>query len=234
MTSAGVRGASGNPAAQDARGDDDRTAQAPLWNRAGLLFNLAVTVLDVGVAIAAFAVARSAGAGEATAYLIAGIGPVLGFLAVWVRAGALSGASVAILAFSVLSAFAALVGSRHPDALLYKDAVVTGLIGLIFAGSLLCPRPLAFHFGQRYATDGTHRGMQDWAAMWRYPDFRRANYAITVVWAVASMTEAIGKALIIRSAPFDVAYTWTQVLPWVATAIAVGLTVAVARHYAHT
>ncbi|WP_375483416.1 VC0807 family protein [uncultured Jatrophihabitans sp.] len=207
-------------------------AHGPTWNRAGLAFNVAVTVLDVGVAIAAFAVARDAGAGEATAYLIAGVGPVLGGVAVWVRAGKLSGASLAVFAFTALSAAAALVGSRDADALLYKDAAVTGLIGLIFGGSLLCRRPLAFYFGQRYATDGTHEGMQEWTGMWQYPRFRRAQYVITVVWAVAYLLEAAVQTLVVHASTFDVAYAWTQVLPWIATALAVAATVVLARHYA--
>jgi hypothetical protein len=207
-------------------------ARAFTWNRAGLMFNVLVTVLDVGVAIAVFALARSAGGSDVTAYLIAGIGPVLGSVAVWLRAGKFSGASLAVFAFTVLSAAAALVGSRNPDVLLYKDAVVTGLVGLVFAVSLLWPRPLAFYFGQRYATDGSRGGMQAWSRMWRYREFRRAQYAITVVWAVAYLLEAIAKTLIIHASTFDAAYAWTQLLPWIATAAAVGLTVMLARHYA--
>lgn len=198
--------------------------------RNGLIFNVAVTVLDVGVAIAAFQLTRGAGASEAVAYFVGSAGPLLGSLAVWLRAREWSGASIAILAFTVLSAVAALVGSHHADVLLYKDAVVTGLVGLVFAGSMLFPRPLAFYFGQRYATDGTHQGMEDWSGMWRYPLFRHAQYVITAVWAAVYLLEAAGKAYLIHSVGFDAAYTWTQVLPWAATTVALLATFAIARY----
>jgi hypothetical protein len=206
-------------------------AVLPTPGRSGLLFNIAVTAIDVGVALAAFQIARHAGASNAVAYFVGSAGPLLGSLAVWLRARELSGASIAVLAFTVLSAVVALAGSHDDDALLYKDAVVTGLIGLIFAVSMLFPRPLAFYFGQRYSTDGTHEGMEAWAELWRYRVFRRANYVITVVWAAAFVLEAAGKAWIVHSTAFSSAYTWTQVLPWAATAIAILMTIAIARHY---
>lgn len=217
---------------QDASGGVEDTGGPPSPGRAGMLFNIVVTALDVGVALAAFQLARHAGASDAIAYFVGSAGPLLGSLAVWLRARAVSGASIAILAFTVLSAVAALAGSHNAEALLYKDAVVTGLVGLIFAGSMLFPRPLAYYFGQRYSTDGSHAGMAAWAALWRYADFRRANYAITAVWAAAGLIEAVVKAYIIHTAGFDSAYIWTQILPWVAAAVAMALTIAIGRYYA--
>lgn len=213
---------------------DDNAGSVPTPGRVGILFNVAVTAIDVGLALAAFRLVRDAGASDAAAYFAGSVGPLLGSLAVWLRARQLSGASVAILAFTVLAAVAALVGSHNPDALLYKDAVVTGLVGLVFAASMLFPRPLAFYFGQRYGTDGTHEGMQAWARRWRHDAFRQANYAITAVWAGSYLLEAAGKAYIIHSAGFDSAYTWAQLLPWTAVGVATLLTIAIARHYART
>jgi hypothetical protein len=111
--------------------------------------------------------------------------------------------------------------------LLYKDAMATGLIGVIFAGSLLFPRSLAFYFGQRYATDGTHVGIEAWRRMWQYRAFRQAQYAVTTAWAVVYLIEAAALAYVIHSNGF----TATQVLPWTATGVAVALTIALARHY---
>lgn len=216
---------------ETATSGDDRPVNPPSPGRAGLLFNVAVTAIDVGVALLAFQLARHAGASNAVAYFVGSAGPLLGTLVVWLRARELSGASLAILAFTVLSSVAALAGSRNADALLYKDAVVTGLIGLIFAASVLFPRPLVYYFGQRYSTDGTHEGMEAWAALWRYETFRHANYAITAVWAGVFLIEAAGKAYIIHSESFSNAYTWTQILPWIATAVALLLTVVVGRYY---
>ena len=75
--------------------------------------------------------------------------------------------------------------------------------------------------------------MQAWVGMWSYPDFRRAHYAITALWAAANLLEAVGQALMVHPAGFNAAYTWTQILPLTATAAAILLTIAIARHHSH-
>jgi hypothetical protein len=46
--------------------------------------------------------------------------------------------------------------------------------------------------------------------------------------------EAAGKTYIIHTVAFTVAYTWTQILPWAATAVAIALTIVIARHYSRS
>ncbi|HEY7174835.1 MAG TPA: hypothetical protein VH442_07955, partial [Micromonosporaceae bacterium] len=46
------------------------SAGLPTPGRTGLLFNIAVTAIDVGVALAAFQIARHAGASNAVAYFV--------------------------------------------------------------------------------------------------------------------------------------------------------------------
>ncbi len=211
----------------------DRPPGGRRW-RGGLGFTVAVTALDIGGAIAAYQLARRAGASDAAAYLIGSVGPVCGAAVVWLRARAASGASIAVLAFTTLSALAVLVGSRNARMLLYKDSMVTALVGLIFAGSLLVTRPLAFYFGQRFFTDGTHEAINTWNQLWDDPRFRRANRQVTTVWAVSYLIAAAGKAWLIHLARFDTAYTATQILPIAAAGIATVLTIAITRHYART
>jgi hypothetical protein len=50
-------------------------------------------------------------------YLVGGIAPVLGGVAIWIKARKFSGASAAIFIFTFLSAIVALVGSTTPKAL---------------------------------------------------------------------------------------------------------------------
>lgn len=197
----------------------------------GIVFNIGVTVIDVGVAILAFQVARNLGASDAAAYMLGSVGPALGSIAVWVRAKKVSGASLAILAFTLLSALAVFIGSRRPEVLLYKDAVVTGIIGLIFAGSLLFRRPLVFYFLQRYATDGTQEGMERYNSLWRYRAFRHAHQVISLVWGAVYLVEAGVKAWVISRTSFGTAYVWDQVLPWIAAAVALVISIRLARYY---
>lgn len=197
----------------------------------GLVFNVAVTVLEIGGAIALFHVAKSSGASDVVAYLVGSIAPVVGALVVWARAKTFSGASAAIFAFTALSAVVALLGSTDSKVLLYKDCATTALIGLVFGVScVVLPRPVMFYFAQRYGTDGTKEGMAAFDQMWvAYPGFRRSMYQISIVWAVVFLVQAGITAWIVASTTFSVAYNWDQILPIVAFVVAMGLTAVISR-----
>lgn len=194
--------------------------------RKGLLFNVAVTVLEVGGAIVVFKVVKNQGGSDVKAYLIGSIAPVLGAVVVWIRSRKFSGASAAIFAFTVLSALVAIVGSTDPKVLLYKDCGVTAAIGLIFGLScVLAPRPVLFYFAQRYGTDGTHDGMAVFDKMWiAYDGFRRSMYLISIAWAVIFLVQAGVTAAIIAATPFSTGYNYDQILPIVAFALAMTIT----------
>lgn len=213
--------------------DDDRIHRelADHPAKKGLIFNLAVTALEVGGTLALFRVAKNAGAGNVVAYLIGSIAPILGALVVWARSKKFSGASAAIFAFAILSAGVAIVGSTDEKVLLYKDCATTGVIGLIFALScIVTPRPVLFYFAQRYGTDGTREGMNAFDEMWvAYAGFRRSMYKMSTVWAVVFLVQAAVTAAIIAAEPFSVAYNWDQILPLVAFGIAMAATFAIAR-----
>ncbi|MGH9047770.1 MAG: hypothetical protein ACRDVW_10740 [Acidimicrobiales bacterium] len=129
---------------------------------------------EIGGSIALFHLAQRLGASDVDSYLAGCIGPVTGGLAVWASACKFSGASAAILAFTLGSAVIAIFGSTNPKILLYKDCAVTALIALIFLGSsVLVRKPVVFYLAQRYGTDGTHDGMSIFDKMWdTYGDFR--------------------------------------------------------------
>lgn len=215
------------------RVEDDRIHQelAAHPARKGLLFNLAVTALEVGGAILFFHLAKNAGAGNVAAYLIGSLAPILGALVIWVRSKKFSGASAAIFAFAVLSAAVAIIGSTDEKVLLYKDCATTAVIGLIFALSCVAmPRPVIFYFAQRYGTDGTREGMNAFDQMWiAYAGFRRSMYKISIVWAVIFLVQATGTAVIVATQPFSSAYNWDQILPILALAVAMTATFAIAR-----
>ncbi len=197
----------------------------------GLAFNIAVTVVEIGGAIAVFHIVKSMGGGDVTAYLLGSVAPVLGAAAVWARSRRFSGASAAIFAFTVLSAVVAVVGSTDPKVLLYKDCATTAVIGLIFGFSCVVGRrPVVFYFAQRYSTDGTAAGMAAFDTMWvAYRGFRQSMYQISVVWAVVFLAQAAVTAVIVASTSFDAAYDWDQILPIVAVVVAMVLTVVIGR-----
>jgi len=167
-------------------------------------------------------------------YLVGSIAPVLGGIAIWVRARKFSGASAAVFTFTFLSAIIALVGSSTPKVLLYKDCATTAFIGLVFLGScVLTHKPVVFYLAQRYGTDGTHDGMSTFDAMWdNYPDFRRGMYVTSYLWAALFLVQAAGTALIIHQTDHGTAYNYDQLLPVVAIAIGIGGSIAIGRYFA--
>jgi len=166
----------------------------------GMSFNVLVTLVEVGGSIALFHLARGLGASDVVSYLVGSIAPVVGGLAIWIRARKFSGASASIFAFTAISAIIAFIGSTNPKVLLYKDCATTALIGLIFLGScFLARKPVVFYFAQRYGTDGTHDGMATFDKMWsNYQDFRTAMYVISYWWAALFLIQAAVTALIIH------------------------------------
>ena len=200
----------------------------------GMFFNALVTLIEIGGSIGLFHLAKGLGASDVVSYLVGSIGPVVGGLAIWIKARKFSGASAAIFAFTAISAIIALIGSTNPRVLLYKDCAATALIGLIFLGScVLARKPVVFYMAQRYGTDGSHDGMATFDKMWNtYRPFRTVMYVISYWWAALFLIQAAVTALIIRQASFSTAYNYDQILPLVATGLGILGSIALGRHSA--
>jgi hypothetical protein len=200
----------------------------------GMFFNALVTLIEIGGSIALFHLAKGLGASDVVSYLVGSIGPVVGGLAIWIKARKFSGASASIFAFTAISAIIALIGSTNPKVLLYKDCAATALIGLIFLGScVLARKPVVFYMAQRYGTDGSHDGMATFDKMWStYQDFRTVMYVISYWWAALFLIQAAVTALIIRQTSFSTAYNYDQILPLVATGLGILGSIALGRYSA--
>jgi uncharacterized membrane protein len=196
-------------------------------------FNLLVTAVEIGGSIGLFHLATRLGASDVVGYLVGSIGPVVGGLAIWIKARKFSGASASIFAFTAISAVIALVGSTNPKVLLYKDCATTALIGLIFLGSCVVVRkPVVFYMAQRYGTDGTHEGMATFDKMWdAYRDFRTSMYVTTYWWAALFLIQAAVTAVIISQTSFSAAYNYDQILPLAAIGLGILGSIALGRHF---
>jgi multisubunit Na+/H+ antiporter MnhF subunit len=199
----------------------------------GVPFNILVTLVEIGGSIALFHLARRMGASDVDSYLAGSIGPLVGGLMIWVKARKFSGASAAILAFTLISAVIAIAGSTTPKVLLYKDCATTALIGLVFLGScVVAHKPVIFYLAQRYGTDGTHEGMSIFDTMWdSYHDFRTGMYVTSYMWAALFLVQAAGTALIIRQTAYATAYNYDQILPVIATALGIVGSIAIGRYF---
>jgi hypothetical protein len=113
---------------------------------------------------------------------------------------------VAALGVIVLTATAAsVVGAlwfTDPFLLLAKSSFVTGVIGLVFLGSLTLRRPLVFHLASSgKGAEARQRSESLWQTE---PVYRRVMRRLTAIWAVALLAEATLRLLLIPLLPIAV------------------------------
>lgn len=107
--------------------------------------------------------------------------------------------SLLVITGIALSLVAALLGGS-PRLLLVRESFVTGIIGLIFLGSLLFPRPLVFHIAKATVTK---QGMREetFASSWSIPGFRFTFYLMTTIWGAGLLVEATLKIILAFTMP---------------------------------
>ena len=117
-----------------------------------------------------------------------------------------------------------------PRLVLIKEAVLTGLLGLLALGSLvLAPRPLMFYFGRRFATGGDPARIDWWNGLWRFAGFRRTQYVITATWGVVLVAEAVVRVVLTYLLSTDTMVVVNNVAPLVVIAALVTWTFLYAR-----
>ncbi|MQY08117.1 VC0807 family protein [Actinomadura macrotermitis] len=110
-----------------------------------------------------------------------------------------------------------------------KDSAITGLLGLTFLGSLALSRPIMFHLGRKFGTDGSPEGIAEWNAKWRYPGFRRAQYLLTTVWGLGFLLEAAVRIPLTYWLPTGTMVLVNNILPFAVVAALVTWTMRVAK-----
>lgn len=207
----------------------------PSMDRGAMMRSLALSMFfDVGISIAAFVLAKNAGASDAVAYLISSVGPILGLGVEFMRHRRLDAVGVAVLVIIVSSLAVSLIGSTDERVLLLKDAAITGALGLVILASLtpLFRRPLMFYMGRKFGTDGTDESVAYFESLWQYPGFRHSQRLITGVWGAGFTIEAIAKAGWVMLLPFRTAYVLNQIVPLLLTFALMGWTIAYVKRSA--
>ncbi len=179
---------------------------------------VSMTVLDIAAPIVVFDVASGAGLADVPALLLSAIGPALSTLlsvAVRRRVDEFSVFILTLLAIGVVTS----LFFDDPRLLLLKDSAVTGLVGLVFLGSLLAPRPVMFLFGRRFATNGDPARIAWWNGLWQYEGFRRAQRGMTAMWGLGLLGEAVLRAVV----TFRLAVPTMVVVNAVVPAVAIGV-----------
>jgi len=177
----------------------------------------------------AYQVLTNLGVDSVTALASSVICPVLGTGWSFVRTRRPDIIGVVSLTFILVGVATSLV-SGDPRFVLVKDSLMTGVFGILCLGSLvLVPRPLLFYFGRQFSSAGDPARAAAFESMWAYPHFRAVIRAMTIVWGVGYLIEAlvrIGLSFLLATSVFLV------VSPLLAFGVTIGLiswTVAYAR-----
>ncbi|MEO8898616.1 MAG: VC0807 family protein [Candidatus Dormibacter sp.] len=174
----------------------------------GLLPDILVSAV---LPVVAYSILTGWGWSSAAALSASAIFPAAATLVSIARTRSIDGLALISLIFIVLGLLGTLV-SGDPRFLLVKESVLTGAFGLAFAVSLLLPRPLAFFFGRQFATAGDPARVATWNSYWAYPQFRRVQYTITVVWAAVLLLDAAVRVALSYALPVATMVWLSQVV----------------------
>ncbi len=182
-----------------------------------IMFNIVLPILT-------YDVLSSSGMADVPALIISGVWPALQMIGSLILRRRADEFSIFTLILLVLGIATSLL---FTDArlLFVKDSALTGLFGLVLLGSLLMSRPLMFYFGRRFATDGTPERIAWWNGLWQYPQFRRGQRILTLVWGAAFLGEALLRIVLAYLLPTSTMVIITNVLPYAVLAALIAGTV---------
>jgi hypothetical protein len=66
-----------------------------------------------------------------------------------------------------------------PRFLLLRESLVSGMIGIVFLGSLLLPRPLAYYLARSTVAKQSPQELNTFEVAWPKPRFVRTMYVMT-------------------------------------------------------
>lgn len=75
--------------------------------------------------------------------------------------------------------------------LLLRESMITGVVGIIFLGSLWVGKPLIYHIASRFST------VSNIEQKWQYPYFRKVMRNMTLIWGVLLVLEAGTKIVMV-------------------------------------
>jgi hypothetical protein len=185
------------------------TATANAARSAALRGMAGTMTWDVGLALGSYYGARAAGLSEYAA-LLAGTVAAAGRIG-WVlvrdrRLDAFAG--FLVLMFAAGTALTFLTGDAR--LMLAKDSATDALAGLVFLGSVLLGRPLAYTAAQRFAGPAGAPALRARAAT--DPALRRRFRTISLVWGSGLLGESLLRLPLVYLLPLDAAVGASKVL----------------------
>jgi hypothetical protein len=204
----------------------------PPGARTALLGLLPSLVVDVALPLVTYFVLAAQGVPDLWALVLSGVWPLVSIVVSLVRKGRVDEFGVFILAVLLASTLSSVLFD-DPRLLLLKNSVFTGVLGLVFLGSLLLKRPLMFYFGRKFGTDGSPEGLARWNSFWdELSVFRHGQRVMTLVWGLAFLAEALVRIPLVYALSVAAGVVIADVLPFVVVAALVTWTVLYAKRSA--
>jgi hypothetical protein len=175
-----------------------------------------------------FILAGPVGMPDVPALLLSGVWPIAEIVITLVRQRHVDEFSIFVI-IGIAVAVVTTVLSDNARAVFLKDSITTGLLGLVFLGSLLVGKPLTFYFGRRFATDGSEAQRDWWDGLWQYPQFRSVQRRLATYWGVALVGEAIIRAVLTETLGTGPMVVVNNTVPYVVIAGLVALSIIVGR-----
>jgi hypothetical protein len=175
-----------------------------------------------------FILVHGAGLASVPALLISGLWPVVEIVITLVRQRHVDEFSIFVI-IGIVVAVATTLISHDARSVFFKDSVTTGLLGLVFLGSLATSRPLTFYFGRRFATDGSKVQRDWWDGLWQYPQFQAVQRRLTVYWGVALVGESVTRAILTEILGTTAMVVVNNTVPYIVIAGLMSMSVMVGR-----
>jgi len=138
--------------------------------------------------------------GDTIALIASAIPPLLWSIYELIKTRRLDAISILVIA-SILFTLAATGMGGSARLIQVREALVTGLVGVMFLTSLAFPRPMIFYLARATMARNTEAGAASFEAIWNKPGVPHSFRILTIVW---------GLGLIVQTALMVyLAYIWT-------------------------
>jgi hypothetical protein len=128
--------------------------------------------------------------GERNALILSSAPPILWSAIEIARFRRLDAVSLLVV-IGIFLSLAAMTFGGNPRLLLARESLVTGIIGLLFLGSLALPRPLTFYLARSSVAKESAEAAGRFESLWLKPRFVRSMYLMTSVWGIGLVGEAV-------------------------------------------
>ncbi len=179
----------------------------PRWLRPGLLW----FAFDLLAPTALLYVMLWLGSSLYIAFLASGAVSAVTALVTY-RNGTSGGRFAPYMLALTIAGFAISLVTGSDRFLLARESLLTAMVALWFFGSLWADRPLAYQFSKPLL-EGRFRHGPPWELLWEHePRFRHIWRVMSVLWAVATISDAILRVVMAYTLPVNAVPVLQQVL----------------------